>query len=313
MSVLRFGFGTASYMTEDPWATWVLHRRHGDDAGYAKMVRSRIEAMADRVLDPVGLAAGMTLLDIGSGEGLLPWRAIERIGPSLRVILTDVSEPLLAHARATASSRGIQAQCDFVYSGAEQLVGIGDASVDVVTSRAALAYVADKRAALAEIIRVLKPGGCLSIAEPVFRDEALKTVALRKLLDSQEFEGRDPFMELLHRWRSAQFPDTEDQVAACPLTNYTERDLVLLSQACGFENIHLQLHIDVQPSDVPSWGIFVNQSAHPWAASLATVLAERCSPGEAALIERVLRPTVESRQALTVDHVAYLQARKSAA
>jgi ubiquinone/menaquinone biosynthesis C-methylase UbiE len=102
---------------------------------------------------------GSTLVDVGAGEGLVAFRAIDRIGPSLRVILTDVSAPMLRYAESAALQRNLRPQCTFLECTAENLTGITDASVDVVATRAALAYVADKKAALGEFFRILKPGG----------------------------------------------------------------------------------------------------------------------------------------------------------
>ena len=66
---------------------------------------------------------------------------------------------MLRHAESIALQRGVRAQCTFLECTAEKRRGILDASVDVVATRAVLAYVADKKAALAECFRILKPGG----------------------------------------------------------------------------------------------------------------------------------------------------------
>ena len=89
----------------DLWSDWLLHRRHGGDAAHAHEVRAEITRYADRVLDGACLQPHMTLADIGTGDGLVAWRAIERIGPSLRVVMTDVSAPLVRHAQAQAAQR----------------------------------------------------------------------------------------------------------------------------------------------------------------------------------------------------------------
>ena len=64
-----------------------------------RVVQVADEGYADRVFEGAQLGAGMTVVDIGAGEGLVAFRAIERIGPSLRVMLTDVSAPMLRYAR----------------------------------------------------------------------------------------------------------------------------------------------------------------------------------------------------------------------
>ena len=147
--------------SSDIWSEWILHHRHAGDTAYDQQVRTTIARFVERVLDGARLAPGMTLVDIGTGDGLVALSAIERIGPSLRVILADISAPLFRHAESTAIERGVREQCSFLELSADNLVGIADASVNAVTTRAVLAYVADKSTALREFYRILKPGGCV--------------------------------------------------------------------------------------------------------------------------------------------------------
>lgn len=292
----------------DVWSEWLLHRRHADDSTYAKVVQAVVEGYADRVLDGAQLAVGMTLVDVGAGEGLVAFRAIDRIGPSLRVTLTDVSAPMLRYAESVALQRNVRPQCTFLECTADNLKGIADASVDVVATRAVLAYVADKKAALGEFFRILKPGGRLSIAEPILQDDAFYARALRKRVEDQSHPV-DRFLTLLHRWKAAQFPDTEEACAKSPIANYSERDLLNMVRTTGFAQIHLQLHIDVVPSLITSWDVFLGSSPHPWAPSLKQILAEQFTLDERQLFEQMVRSTVESGNNITTERSVYLQAR----
>jgi ubiquinone/menaquinone biosynthesis C-methylase UbiE len=294
----------------DEWSRWLLHVRHGGDPALQRANREELESLANRVLDGARLEPGMTLADIGSGEGLVAFRAIERVGPALRVILTDVSAPMLRHAQALATERGIQGQCSFVECAADNLAGLQGASVDAVTTRAVLAYVADKAAALREFRRVLKPGGRLSLAEPIFQDDAFVACALKKQVDAPEQGNPDPLRPLLHRWKAAQFPDTLEKVSASPLTNYSERTLFDLARASGFEQVHVQLHMDLAPSKLQTWEVFLETSPHPWAPPLSKILAEQFTAAERALFEQSMRPLVESGRASSVARTAYLHAVK---
>ena len=294
----------------DVWSDWLQHRRHADDPEYNQVIREIIERYAERVLDGARLASGMTLADIGTGEGLIAFRAIDRIGPSLRVLLTDISNPMLRFAETVAIQREIRHQCTFLQCAAENLKDIDDASVDVVTTRAVLAYVLDKGAALREFHRILKPGGRISIAEPIFQDEAYAALALKKLVDAQPPEYQDRFMSLLHRCKAAQFPDSEEKIAQSPIANYSERDLVRFVQGSGFTEVHMELHIDVAPSSVTSWDLFLGISPHPLAPSLKVILAEQFTFEERQFFEQILRPTVEAGQSVSIDRIAYLTARK---
>ncbi len=299
-------------LDSDVWSEWLLHRRHADDCAYGRVVQAVVAGYADRVLDGAELEAGMTLVDVGAGEGLVAFRAIERYGASLRAVLTDLSAPMLRYAESVAMERNVRAQCTFLECSAEKLEGIADASVDAVTTRAVLAYVTDKPAALGEFFRVLKPGGRLSIAEPILQDEAFYARALRRRLEDQS-QPPDRFLTLLHRWKSAQFPDTEEACAESPIANYSERDLLNMVRGAGFAEIHLQLNIDVMPSPVTSWEVFLGSSPHPWAPTLQQILAERFSFAERQFFEHMVRPTVESGRNISTDRAMYLQAQRPSA
>jgi arsenite methyltransferase len=296
--------------TGDEWSDWLLVRRHAGNPDYQRVVQAVIERIRDRVLDRARLRPELTLADIGSGEGLVAFGAIARVGPSLRVILTDVSAPLLAHARHRAIELGVERQCTFLQCSAEKLEGIGDASVDAVTTRAALAYVADKAAALREFHRILKPGGVFSSAEPVFRDAAMEAVHLTVLVRAQPAGAEPSLRDLLQRWKAAQYPSTQEEQQASPMTNYTERDLVRCACLAGFGNVHLELHIDVRPSAICNWDVFLDVAPHPLAPTLRHIMATQFLEPERRLFESILRPRVESGQNTDQDVISYLTAEK---
>jgi arsenite methyltransferase len=297
-------------LRSDVWSEWLLHRRQGDDPAFGEAVRREVDRFADRVLDAARLAPGMKLADIGTGEGVIAFRAIERVGPTLSVLLTDLSAPMLQHAASLAFARRIHGQCAFLHCSADKLDGIADASVDVVTTRAVLAYVADKRAALREFYRVLKPGGRISIAEPILQDEALLATALRTRIETEGVHAQDRFLPLLHRWKAAQYPDTQEKIASNPLVNYSERNLFDFVRGAEFVDIHLELHIDMLPSIIRSWKVFLQTSPHPWAPTLSVILEEQFTAEERAFFESIMRPIVESPNAVATTRSVYLNATK---
>jgi arsenite methyltransferase len=280
--------------SSDEWSQWLLGRRHGGDPDYQRRVLQSVEKYRQRVLDGARLEPGMTLLDVGAGDGLIAFGAIERIGPSLRVILTDISAPLLKHAEDRAINLGIRNQCDFVQGSADKLAGLPDASVDVVCTRASLAYVPDKAAAFREFHRVLRPGGRISIFEPIFQDEAFEACGLAGLIESQPNHPNIKFLRLASRWRSAQFPTTKKEVLLNPVTNFNERDIFRFAREAGFASIHLEMHVDLQPSLAITWEAYLDVARHPWAPTLREILTRDFSAEERQLFEQTLRPTMES-------------------
>ena len=115
---------------------------------------------------------GCTVLDLGCGTGRDVFVAAQLVGPEGRVIGVDLTDNQLAVARRHAEPMrqrfGLpEGAIRFEMGNLENLaaIGIEDASVDVVISNCVLNLAADKGAALAEIFRVLKPGGELYFSD----------------------------------------------------------------------------------------------------------------------------------------------------
>jgi ubiquinone/menaquinone biosynthesis C-methylase UbiE len=297
---------------DDPWSHWLLHRRHGGDPKYEEVVRVIVDTIRDRVLDGAKFSPGQVLVDAGAGDGLIAFGAFERVGPSLQAIFTDISAPLLERAEQTAAERGLRERCSFLKTSAEELAGVADQSADVVTSRAVLAYVADKQKALAQFYRVLKPGGRISIGEPINRDDAMNLAALTRYLELQPNDEANMPVRLFHRWRAAQLPSTKEEILGNPLTNFTERDLVKFCRLVGFRQIHLELHIDDQDLTIESWDVFLNVAPRPNTPTLREVMANTFSEEERVPFEAKLRQLFEAGFFRECNAVAYLTAVKPA-
>ena len=290
--------------TEDCWSDWLNHGRDGGDAAVRARVAFETTTFAEKTLSFVS-APPATMLDIGSGSGLMAWAAFSR-WPHLQVTMTDISPALLLQAQTEAARRGVAGQCRFVRTTAETLEGTADASQDLVTSRSVLAYVADKQAAFRTAFRVLRPGGTMCIAEPLFREEALSACLLR----SAKANAANPLTALLHKWKAAQFPDTSDAMDVNPMTSYSERELFSFARQAEFTDLHLELHIDERQVPPRDWETFCATSPHPLAPSLAQILAAHFSTTEREMFEAAIRPCIEKGQFGTTSRMVYLHARK---
>ena len=299
---------TSLIPSSDPWADWVLHGRDGGCRAQARRTRAAVAAHAQRLLTLAELRAGMVLADVGCGEGLLSWQAFAMTGGALHVELNDVSPRLLRRARAFARLQRRSAQCRFAQADATALTHLADASVDVVALRAVLAYVDDKAAALREAWRVLRPGGCLALAEPVFQDAALAVAEWRRAV--QFGSSHDPLLPLLLRWRGAQYPSDTAAIARSAICSHNERDLLRLVRRAGFGRLHLELHIDQRPAGSDAWEAFIDRAPHPLAPTLRTILAERFDATERARLVQALRPQVEDGTLEADDRIVFLVARK---
>jgi len=121
--------------------------------------------------NPVAVAElreGETVLDLGSGGGIDVLLSAQRVGPAGRAIGVDMTDEMLELARRNAAEAGVQ-NVEFVKGTIESLP-LPDASVDVVISNCVINLAADKSATLAEIARVLRPGGRIGISDIVAED-----------------------------------------------------------------------------------------------------------------------------------------------
>lgn len=72
---------------QDRWSRWLLESRFGGDAEYAKEYLDKLREVRDGVLNHrLKLGDGARLLDVGAGDGLIGFGALDRMGPTGRVI-----------------------------------------------------------------------------------------------------------------------------------------------------------------------------------------------------------------------------------
>jgi arsenite methyltransferase len=288
--------------TRDQWHRWLLEVRHGGDAEFREqMLARRLHPVRDRVLERAELRPDDTLLDVGCGDGLVAFGALGRLGPEGRVIFSDVSQDLLDHCRAAAAASGDLDRCEFVRATADRLAGIADASVDVVTTRSVLIYVKDKTAAFSEFRRVLRPGGRVSLFEPI---NTLMHVAETDAFMGYDIGAIKPMVEKIKVVFRTYQPDHD------PMTDFDDRDLVRLAEEAGFALVDLELQVTVKSSRAPvPWDRFVRMSGNPLVPPLADVLDQALTEQERAEFAAHLRPLVEAGTGQDRMAVAYLRAR----
>ena len=113
-------------------------------------------------VDATRVRPGMRVLDLAGGTGDLAAQFARRVGPRGEVVLTDINGTMLAGGRDRLVNAGLilpVVQCD-----AEQLP-FPDAHFDCVSIGFGLRNVTRKEAALAEMRRVVKPGGVVAVLE----------------------------------------------------------------------------------------------------------------------------------------------------
>ena len=143
---------------------------YGDEAGEAPEAAVSASLGCGVPTAVADLHPGETVLDLGSGAGADVLISARRVAPAGRAIGLDMTDEMLALARANAAAAGVE-NAEFVQGYLED-IPLPEASVDVVISNCVINLAADKRVVLAEAARVLRPGGRFAVSD-VIADEGM--------------------------------------------------------------------------------------------------------------------------------------------
>lgn len=120
-------------------------------------VFEQVRAVSDRLVDRIDPQPGQTVLELTAGPGETGFLVAERLGPEGRLLSSDFVPAMVEAARRGAAARGLaNVECRLLDARQIDLPG---GSVDAVLSRFGLMLVPEQERAMAEVRRVLRPGG----------------------------------------------------------------------------------------------------------------------------------------------------------
>ena len=225
-----------------------------------------------------GLRAGEVVLDLGCGGGIDAVLAAKRVGPSGRVIGLDLLPEMCDRARQAAQLAGVEGWCDFLDGEMEDLP-LAAESVDVVISNGALNLSPRKSRALAEVARVLVPGGRLCVADLAVEEDLPPEVLA-----------------------------TDASWAGCIAGAVSERVLVNKLRRVGLEDVEVDGHVPFGIEDVATYPLFTDE--------VLTLMRRLIPPEEqtrvaVALLVRATKPVAAAPPGPRVDqeptHVRHLR------
>lgn len=153
------------------WLGWMVEM----DNPFTKTNRARV------IIEHLGLAPAMQVLDAGCGPGRLTLPLAEGVGPQGEVLAMDIQEGMLSRVREKVEAAGLQ---NVRYLQASLGNGkLSPATFDRALLVTVLGEIPDQLAALKEIYNALKPGGILSVTEVIF---------------DPHFQRRDAVLEAAH-------------------------------------------------------------------------------------------------------------------
>jgi demethylmenaquinone methyltransferase/2-methoxy-6-polyprenyl-1,4-benzoquinol methylase len=174
-----------------------------------------------------GVRPGNRVLDIAGGTGDLTRQFSRLVGERGEVVLADINDSMLKVGRDRLLDRGVSANVAFVQADAEQLP-FADNYFDCVSIAFGLRNVTRKEAAIASMLRVLKPGGRLLVLE----FSKPKSALLSKVYDRYSFS----FMPLVGKLVTND-ADSYRYLAESIRMHPDQDSLKAMMQAAGFDRV----------------------------------------------------------------------------
>ncbi|MGD3105100.1 methyltransferase domain-containing protein [Streptomyces sp. YGL11-2] len=227
-----------------------------------------VEHAADNAADLLGPHA--TVLDLGSGYGGSARALAERFG--CRVVALDLSDEHNRRHRAANARRGLDGLIEVVTGSLNELPYEAE-RFDVVWSLEVLSHVPDKESALAEAVRVLKPGGAVVFSDIMMAEEtpaeAVRPAISR--LSMPNLATPSFYLELLSGLglKDVEFEDRTADIT----THYARLDEEVHRRAAELRDVISPAYVDELLTNLPLWTDITRRGLLRWGIFHARRLA----------------------------------------
>ena len=149
------------------WTQWLKQNRFaGQTPEMQEQTMKWLEAVRDVILVYAEIKPYDVVLDIGTGTGLLAFKALEMQDCKGRVIFSYKFQDCLDDCKRILDDAGVKSGYELLKCPVEH-IALPESSVHKALMRSVLVHVVNKQPAINEIYRVLKPGGKLCAFEPI--------------------------------------------------------------------------------------------------------------------------------------------------
>lgn len=176
------------------WTEWLKKNRFaGQTPEMIEQTTRWLEAVRDVILVYAEIKPYDVVLDIGTGTGLLAFKALEMQDCKGRVIFSDKFQDCLDDCKKILDDAGITTGYEMIQCPCEH-IALPESTVHKALMRSVLVHIVNKQPAISEVYRVLKPGGKFCAFEPIIRSntrywEILDPVYIEKYEDFKKVEN----------------------------------------------------------------------------------------------------------------------------
>lgn len=212
-------------------ADWSALDRTADPSafvGYLDLVSGldAVQAYKRQTYELLDLHPGDRVLDVGCGAGDDARALAERVAPMGRVVGVDASAAMVDESRRRSDGLGLPVE---YHAGDAHCLDFADGAFDGARADRVFQHLADPEQALAELIRVTKPGGRIVVADPDWGTlvvDAADRATTQAALTEVSAAIRNPWMgrQLYGLFRRAGLADVAVAAGGAPITDYAQAD-----------------------------------------------------------------------------------------